>query len=147
MQWRKLGAKAMDSQPSSFLGTGWSFPPSFHANGNIVDMVSNEMDIQQSLQIILSTTAGERVMLSDFGCNLNHYLFEELDQNLANGIAEEVKDGLLKYEARIDVENVDVTESNETAGLLMINITYRVRMTNSRYNMVYPFYINEGSPL
>ncbi|MEI7869482.1 MAG: GPW/gp25 family protein [Candidatus Methylumidiphilus sp.] len=137
----------MSAQPSSFLGKGWCFPPSFQVNGNLVDMVSGEGDIQQSMQIILSTANGERVMLGDFGCNLNQFLYEEIDQSLANGIAEAVKDGLLKYEARIDVENVDVDVSDGEAGLVLINITYQVRMTNSRFNMVYPFYINEGSPL
>ena len=132
-------------QPS-FLGKGWSFPPSFSANGMGLAMVEDNQDIQQSIQIILSTSTGERDMLANFGCNLNQFLYEEMDQSLANNLSDAVKTALLYSERRIDVINVAVDESQEVAGLLLITITYQVRATNSRYNMVYPYYINEGSP-
>ena len=133
-------------QPS-FLGKGWSFPPSFSANGTGLAMVEDNQDIQQSMQIILSTSTGERGMLANFGCNLNQFLYEEMDQSLANNLSDAVKTALLYSERRIDVINVAVDESQEVAGLLLITITYQVRATNSRYNMVYPYYINEGSPI
>ena len=134
------------SQPS-FLGKGWSFPPSFSGKGMDLAMVANEEDIQQSMQIILSTSTGERDMLADFGCNLNQFLYEKIDQSLANNLSDAVKTALLDFETRIDVINVVVDESQEIAGLVLITITYQVRATNSRYNMVYPYYINEGSQL
>lgn len=129
----------------SFLGTGWSFPPTFSAGGADVVMVSGNEDIEQSLQILLSTRLGERVMKDDFGCDLHDLLFEEIDQGLVNNITRMITDAILYHEARINLDDLDVSESESEAGLLLISISYTVRNTNSRYNMVYPFYINEAS--
>lgn len=127
---------------SSFLGTGWSFPPTFHQDGT-VEMVADEEDIVQSLEIILSTRPAERIMQSDFGCELSQFLFEEISQSTITGIRGTISDALLYHEPRIDVEEINVDESEEE-GLLLISVTYTVRVTNSRFNLVYPFYINEA---
>lgn len=132
---------------SSFLGTGWSFPPTFTAGGADVAMVSGVDDIHQSLQILLSTRLGERVMQDEFGCDLNNVLFEEIDQSLVNNITSMVTNSILYHEPRITLENLDVSQGQDQQGLLLISITYTVRSTNSRFNMVYPFYINEASTL
>lgn len=126
----------------SFLGRGWGFPPTFNRNIASVEMVSDIEDIQQSLQIILSTSLGERVMHPNFGCELKTYLFEEISQSLLTEITGIVRDALLYHEPRINLENVEILLSNEE-GLLLINIEYTIRTTNSRFNLVYPFYINE----
>jgi phage baseplate assembly protein W len=131
----------------SFLGTGWGFPPAFTKGGANVALVSGNDDIEQSLQILLSTRLGERVMRDDFGCDLHDLLFEEIDQGLLNNITRMVTDAILYYEPRINLDNLDVSESASQPGLLFISITYTVRNTNSRFNMVYPFYINEASAL
>ena len=128
---------------SAFLGTGWSFPPTFNRDNSTVEMVSEESDIIQSLEIILSTRPNERIMQPDFGCDLSQYLFEELSQSLITGIRGIISDAILYHEPRIDLNNIDITESQES-GLLLISITYRVRTTNSRFNLVYPFYLNES---
>lgn len=130
-------------QNSSFLGIGWSFPPTFNQNTGTVEMVSDEEDIVQSLEIILSTRPGERIMQPDFGCELSQFLFEEMSQGTITGIRGTISDALLYHEPRIDVEEINIDES-EQEGLLLIGITYRVRTTNSRFNLVYPFYINEA---
>ena len=130
---------------SSFLGTGWSFPPTFTAGGADVALVSGVQDIQESLQILLSTRLGERVMQDDFGCDLNDVLFEEVDQGLVNRITSMVTNSILYHEPRITLDHLDVSQSESEQGLLLISITYTVRSTNSRFNMVYPFYINEAS--
>ncbi|CAG0964789.1 hypothetical protein ANRL2_01170 [Anaerolineae bacterium] len=135
----------MASAPSSFLGTGWHFPPTFTENGRDVWRVADEEDIQQSLQILLATAQGERVMLEDFGCDLNRFVFEEMDRSLRNSLAGFVKVALLRYEPRIAVEDVEAEPSNETEGLLLIHVVYRVPATNSRFNLVFPFYLNEGA--
>jgi len=134
------------SQPS-FLGRGWSFPPSFAANGKEVETAVDDEDVLQSLHIILSTSQGERCMLTDFGCNLNQFMYEDIDQTLATNMSNAVKTALLRCEARIDVINVDVDESQAISGLVLITVTYQIRASNSRYNMVYPYYINEGSSI
>ncbi len=132
-------------EDKSFLGKGWGFPPTFENNGASVKMVSDSDDIQESVKILLSTELGERLMHTDFGCDLGGYLFEEIDQNLITGIRGIVTDALLYYETRIDVESVEVTEDEAVSGLLLIEIRYKVRTTNSRYNMVYPYYITEAA--
>lgn len=127
---------------NSFLGTGWSFPPTFNQDTGTVEMVSDEEDIFQSLEIILSTRPAERIMQPDFGCELSQFVFEEISQGLITGIKGTISDALLYHEPRIDVEEINIDESE--AGLLLINVIYRVRVTNSRFNLVYPFYINEA---
>lgn len=129
---------------NTFLGTGWSFPPAFSNNGADVQMVSAEEDILQSLHIILSTEIGERTMHPKFGCNLSAFLFEEIGQELLDRIRRTIEDALLIHELRMKIDNVDVLESDAEPGVLLISIDYTIRATNSRYNMVYPFYINEA---
>jgi phage baseplate assembly protein W len=129
----------------SFLGTGWSFPPSFTQGGADVEMVSDAEDIQQCLQILLSTSPGERVMRDDFGCDLNGQMFEEINQGLINSLTGLISDAVLYHEPRITLNGVDVSESESQPGLLLIELDYTVRSTNSRYNMVYPFYLNEAA--
>jgi phage baseplate assembly protein W len=131
--------------PNSFLGTGWSFPPSFNAQTNAVDMTSDEADIRLSLQILLSTRKGERVMEPDYGCNLDELVFEPITVTFKTYIAEMIRTAILYYEARIDLQSVIVDDSNQNGGVILIILNYTIRTTNSRYNFVYPFYLNEGS--
>jgi phage baseplate assembly protein W len=129
-----------------FLGTGWSFPPAFSpAEG--VAMVSGREDIEQSLGILLSTTIGERVMEARFGCNLASYQFESMDSTFIGLLRDTVYDAILYHEARIRVESIRVTEDlspEALSGQVIIDVSYRIRATNSRYNYVYDFYLTEG---
>lgn len=129
----------------AFLGTGWGFPPSFTKGGGEVEMVSGHEDIHQSLRILLSTTPGERVMLDVFGCDLASVQFEEINQHLVNTVTSQISEAILYFEIRITLNKVDVEESEEEQGLLLIRIDYTVDSTNSRFNMVYPFYLNEAA--
>ena len=133
------------SDDASFLGRGWSFPPRFGAGGREVHTVAESEDIEQSLAILLSTRRGERVMLEDFGCELSEFMFEEVSQGLVGQVKSAVEDAVLHHEPRIDLNDVDVSASDTEDGLILIAIDYTVRATNSRYNMVYPFYLNEAS--
>ena len=134
----------MPSDPS-FLGAGWSFPPAFTRGGAEVELVSGAADIQQSLEILFSTRLGERVMQPDFGCDLQYVMFEEIDQGLLNTLNRLISDAILYHEPRITLDRLDVSESEREPGLLLISLDYTIRSTNSRYNMVYPFYINEAT--
>ena len=109
-------------------------------------MVSGTDDIEQSLQILLSTQLGERVMQDEFGCDLNSMLFAEIDQSLMNSLTGLISDAILYHEPRIKMEDLEISESEAERGLLLISMDYTVRSTNSRYNMVYPFYLNEAVP-
>ncbi|MCB0207853.1 MAG: GPW/gp25 family protein [Anaerolineae bacterium] len=129
----------------SFLGTGWSFPPTFTAGGAAVELVSGVEDIHQSLQILLATRLGERVMQDDFGCDLSSLLFAEIDQDLLNSLSSLISDAILYHEPRIKLDKLNIAEDKNRQGLLLIGIEYTIRNTNSRFNMVYPFYINEAT--
>ena len=117
----------------------------FSLQGADVEMVSGADDVEQSLQILLATAPGERVMQELFGCDLQGVLFEPLDQAFINTVTAMVSNALLDYEPRIDLNNLTVSESEDQDGLLLISIDYTIRSTNSRYNMVYPFYLKEAA--
>ena len=127
-----------------FLGTGWHFPPAFAKGGKDVLMVSDAEDIQQSLRILFSTQLGERVLQDTFGCDLNSFVFEEIDQSLINNMERMISDAILYHEPRIILDRLMISESPDQSGLLLINMDYTISGTNTRYNMVYPYYINEA---
>jgi phage baseplate assembly protein W len=131
----------------SFLGRGWGFPPSFDTVLNTVIMTSDEADIQLSLQILLATRKGERVMVPDYGCNLDEMLFEPMNTTFKTYIREMIKTAILYYEPRIDLSSIQVDDSRETEGVILIILNYTVRTTNSRFNFVYPYYKNEGTEI
>ena len=128
-----------------FLGRGWAFPPSFGAGGAEVEMVSGSEDVQQSLQVLLATVPGQRVMQELFGCDMERMVFDQLDQGFINTVTRMVTDSILDYEPRVDLNGVDINQSDAEEGLLLISIDYTIRGTNSRYNMVYPFYLKEAA--
>jgi phage baseplate assembly protein W len=130
--------------PQSFLGTGWSFPPEFGPGGAEVALVSDGEDVHQALAILFATRTGERPMQETFGCNLDEVLFEEIDQHLVNRITSMINDAILQHEPRIELLDVDVSPDPDDAGVLRIRLEYAVLGTNSRYNMVFPFYLNEA---
>ncbi len=132
-------------QIKSFLGTGWGFPPTFSKNELQAGMLSNEADIQSSLEILLSTRQGERVMLPKYGCNLNEMVFEPMTTTFKTYIKDMIQTAILYYEPRIDVKKIQLDETRDAEGVIVVIIEYVVRSTNSRYNFVYPFYKNEGT--
>ena len=129
----------------SFLGVGWGFPPEFNNDNNTTLMTAGELDIKKSLEILLSTRLGERVMLPKYGCNLEELLFEPLDLTLKTYIKDLIKTAILYHEPRIDVLTIKIDPTNELQGEVLIHIEYMIRITNSRGNMVFPFYKEEGS--
>ncbi len=130
-----------------FLGRGWSFPPTFNQSFHGVDMLSQEADIASSLEILLTTSLGERVMLPEFGCNLNELMFESLDTRIKTLMVDNIESAILYHEARIVLENVQLNDSNQNEGVVWIEIVYRVKSTNSRFNFVYPYYKLEGTDI
>ena len=129
----------------SFLGTGWGFPPTFNRTTLQVNMLSDEADIQSSLEILLSTRQGERVMLHKYGCNLDEMVFEPMTTTFKTYIKDMIQTAILYYEPRIDVKKITLDDSRDAEGVILVIIEYVVRSTNSRYNFVYPFYKNEGT--
>ena len=130
-----------------FLGIGWSFPPEFKESTKAVTMLTDEADIKSSLEILLSTKIGERIMQPKYGCNMDELLFNPLNRTLKTFVAELIKTAILYHEPRIDVEKIDITQGDDLNGELLVLIDFKVRATNSRINMVYPFYQQEGTNL
>ena len=131
----------------AFLGRGWSFPPTFNRALAGVDMREQEADITDSLAILLTTVPGERVMLPEYGCNLDELVFESLDTTTKTLLTDKIESAILYYEPRIDIENVRLDTGRELEGVVLIELTYRIRTTNSRFNFVFPFYIREGTDI
>jgi len=129
----------------AFLGVGFAFPPCLEADGEIA-LVAYEEDIRQSIRIILGTNPGERVMRPDFGAGLNAFLFEPISFATMQRVKQRVEEALIDWEPRIEVEVVRVSNDRSEPGKLLISIDYRVRATNTRSNLVYPFYLQEGTP-
>ncbi|MFS8615380.1 MAG: GPW/gp25 family protein [Solitalea sp.] len=130
---------------NSFLGTGWSFPPSFDNISGETVMLSDRADIESSLSVLLSTRPGERVMLPSYGCNLDELVFESLTTTFKAYIKDLIKTAILFHEPRIRLNNITLDDSSESEGRILIIIDYTVKRTNSRANYVFPFYKNEGS--
>jgi phage baseplate assembly protein W len=136
----------MSLDENTFLGRGWSFPPTFRKGENGVDMVEEEEDIKQSLKILLSTIKGERIMVPDYGSNMEELLFEPLTVSFSKRMAVALERAILFYEPRIKTD--DIRFRQDTAeGLVELSIDYTIIATNSRRNIVYPYYKNEGTDI
>lgn len=129
----------------SFLGKGWGFPPEFNKRSKTLKMVAEEDDIRESLRILLATTPGERIMQPTYGCRLNALLFESINESTITEIRDIIERAILFFEPRINLDEVRFDLDQEINGLLKINLFYTIRETNSRSNMVYPFYVLEGT--
>jgi phage baseplate assembly protein W len=128
----------------AFLGTGWSFPVKPHDAARDVATTEHEDDIRQAIRIILETSPGERVMRPDFGSGLMSMVFEPANFTTLALVKQRVEQALILWESRIDVREVNVTLSGVERNRLDIDISYQVRTTNTFYNLVYPFYLQEG---
>jgi len=132
---------------NDFLGKGWSFPPTFSKQSNTVNMEEKEIDIEQSLQILLTTAVGERVMQPKYGCNMDELVFEPLNTSIKTLMIDKIKTAILFFEPRIDAKKIELNTQNELEGEVLVEIEYVVRATNSRFNFVFPYYINEGTEI
>ena len=128
-----------------FLGIGWAFPPHLEADGTLAEAVYEE-DVRQAIRIILGTNPGERLMRPDFGAGLNAFVFEPVSTTTLARVKNRVEEALIAWEPRINVEEVKVTTDPPERNKLLIDMTYRLRATNTRFNLVYPFYLQEGTP-
>lgn len=135
----------MANPETLFLGTGWSFPPTFSRLTYSVEMVSDDNDIQESLRILFQTQMGERVMLPQYGTLLWQMVFRSITTTLMTELEEMVRQAILYWEARIIVNNITVQPDASVAGLVLIVVDYTIRTTNARNNLVYPFYVNEAT--
>ena len=132
---------------ADFLGKGPGFPLTACVKdepGEWFAWSEGEEKVRQSLRLILSTAPGERVMRPDFGCGIHDLVFEPLTPALRTLITDRVKTALTRWEPRIDLTNVDVSDDPARPQRLLVDITYRLRSNNAINNLVYPFYLQEG---
>ena len=130
-----------------FLGRGWSFPPSFKKEMQGVEMTEKEDDIEKSLHILLTTATGERIMEPRYGCNMEELVFESLNTTTKTLMKDKIQTAILYFEPRIDVTKIELNDTDQLEGKVLIEIEYIVRATNSRFNFVFPYYINEGTEI
>lgn len=140
-----MAASPPDDPRASFLGTGWSFPPEFTQNGRDVMMTSDEDDIRASLTILFGTVRGERFMIPRYGLDPQELLFEPFSTTMRAFLKDRISTAILIQEPRIRVLALEVAMADPEAGVLQISLDYEVRATNSRYNLVYPFYRHDSS--
>ncbi|TEB15325.1 Gene 25-like lysozyme [Pelotomaculum sp. FP] len=126
-----------------FLGRGWAFPVGLDTGGRI-KMSHDEEDIREAIRIILGTAKGERVMRPDFGCGIHEFVFAAINPATVALIENSVREALTLWEPRIEVTGAQVSTESLAEGKLLISVDYKVRTTNNRFNLVYPFYLTEG---
>jgi len=135
--------------PLSFLGTGWSFPPAFvpgeEPGQGRIRMTSDEEDVANSLRILFGTVLGERLLRPTYGLDMHEILFESASTSMRTYLEDRVRTSIAIDEPRIKVTKLSLDDSNLDEGLLSFILEYEIRGTNSRYNLVYPFYTQDGS--
>lgn len=129
--------------PKAFLGVGFAFPIQPDKNTGRMQTAAYEEDIKEAIRIILSTRKGERIRNPSFGCGIYNYAFDIMDFTTLSAVKHEIELALVAWEPRIEDIRVTVHEEAD-AGRLLIEVGYVVRSTNSPYNMVFPYYIQEG---
>lgn len=131
---------------NAFLGRGWGFPVSFSKGSSSVVMLEAEQDIGSDLKVLLLTALGERVMKPDYGCNLESLVFESLTTTLATFMTEQIRTAILLHEPRIKLDDVEY-EPEYLEGRITITVHYTIIATNTRANLVFPYYLNEGTDI
>lgn len=135
------------AERDAILGTGWNFPVAFDTLNQRTVMVSGLEDVKQSIFIILNTTPGERIMEPEFGCDLKQLVFENMNDSLKVKLDHIVYHALLNYEPRVRFIASEIVEKSEVDGILSIRIEFSLIITNTRHNIVFPFYFTEGTNL
>lgn len=130
------------NEGKAFLGKGWFFPMALDPAKDF-SLAAYEEDIRQAIHLILGTNLGERVMRPDFGVGLKALVFEPINHTTMELIRHRVEEALIKWEPRIDQITVQVS-ADAPRSRLTTDISYRIRATNTFYNLVYPFYLQEG---
>lgn len=123
-----------------FLGRGWAFPVGVDGAGD-VRTAADEQTVEDAIRLIVGTAKGERVMRPDFGCGIHEYVFDTVDANTLSLVETTVEEALVEFEPRIAVEEVSASTEDLSEGVLLVEITYRIRESNTRRNLVYPFYV------
>ena len=135
------------AKENSITGIGWKFPPLFDVTEGTTHTVSGEEEILESLQVLMGTLKGERVMKPQFGSDISLRMFDNMTPAAQSGIRRSISEAILMYEPRINLNEVQLDTSSIADGIVNINIDFTVRKTNSRMNIVFPYFMNEANPI
>jgi phage baseplate assembly protein W len=124
---------------TDFLGRGWAYPLRLDGSGAFA-LAEGEDDVDQAIRLILGTAPGERPMRPEYGCAIHDMIFDSIDASLAGRVAIEVRASLTRWEPRIEITDVRAAPHPVDSHVLLITVDYRVRATNDRRNLVFPFY-------
>lgn len=127
-----------------FLGRGWGFPTALDADGRIVP-VTGEAAVEQAVRLILSTAVGERVMRPDFGCGLHGRIFEPGTTEATGQLIGDIRSAIARWEHRAELVDLSIGVDETDASRRLIELTIQIKGTNSRFNLVYPFYVDGGA--
>lgn len=127
-----------------FLGTGWSYPVEVDPRDGSIRLAPSLADIKQAVEIIIRTELGERVMRPDFGAGMHAKVFDSLGSVTLGRYRAAITDALRRYEPRIEEVEVDVAVTDPLDGRVVITVSWLVRRTNRRDNLVYEFYLQRG---
>lgn len=127
-----------------FLGRGWKFPIQVDSATGRIRMSEGEEDIKEAIKIILRTTKGERVMRADFGCSLDRFVFDSTDPTTLRQLEFTIEEAIRNWEPRVEDTEIHAVPDRQDSGKLLLNIEYKVRATNNLFNLVFPFYLEEG---
>jgi phage baseplate assembly protein W len=130
---------------NAFLGRGWKFPIQVDETTGRIMMSEFEEDIAESIRIIIGTAKGERVMRPSFGSGIQKFLFGLADSTTMNSLKSDVKESIIEWESRVDDIEVEAELDRNESGRLLVTVKYKVRSTNNMHNLVFPYYIHEGS--
>lgn len=125
---------------SEILGWGLAFPLRVDHRGGLA-LTGGYEDIEQAIRLILGTAPGERSMRPGFGCTVHDLVFETIDAAMVGRIDAAVRAALDRWEPRIEVLDIEFDFTSTREGRLDIILGYRVRLTNHKRNLVYPFYV------
>jgi phage baseplate assembly protein W len=122
-----------------FVGAGWAFPLGVGPHGGIA-LVRREVELEQAMRLILSTYPGERPMRPEFGSRIRDFVFRPVNIETISELSQVVREALLRWEPRVDIEAVLINPNPGDHSTLYIDIQYITKDTNDRRNLVFPFY-------
>ena len=125
---------------TEIIGSGLAFPLQVDRRGGIA-LARDETDIEQAIELILATAPGERPMRPEFGCGVHDFVFDTVDATTIGKMELAIREALDRWEPRVIVETVEFDLDEIADGRLIIDIGYRIRVTNTIRNLVYPFYV------
>lgn len=136
----------LENSPKNFLGRGWRFPVAIDPLSGRIATSEFERDIRESITIILSTARGERVMRQAFGCGIHDLVFASMNTSTLGLFESNIRESIIQYEPRVEILKLELSTAEADTGKVKVNLFLRVRETNHEFNMVYPFYLKEGTP-